>query len=136
MINRIFTFGHGQTCPVTGDDVMGRYVTVTAPDAGTARALMVATFDNKWAFEYPDAAAAGVEEFGLVEHARLSIGGAVVQVVDHGPVKPPFGTPEREADDREHARCRLCGRSGVRLQPGPGGELCDRCAEHDPSELS
>lgn len=64
MTTLIFTFGHGQTCPITGDDVMGRYVTVTAPDAGLARTLMHATFGRQWAFEY-----------GLVEHARLSIGG-------------------------------------------------------------
>lgn len=26
-----------------------------------------------------------------------------VEMVDHGPVKPPYGTPERAAYDREHA---------------------------------
>lgn len=26
----------------------------------------------------------------------------VAEIVDHGPVKPPYGTPEREAYDREH----------------------------------
>lgn len=28
--------------------------------------------------------------------------GEVAEIVDHGPVKPPYGTPEREAYDREH----------------------------------
>lgn len=71
----IFTFGFGQTDPLTGASLANRYVKVEAPDRDTAAEAMLDRFGNRypgkalgnWAFDYPDEDAAGVERYGLVE---------------------------------------------------------------------
>ncbi len=71
-VTRVFTFGYGQTCPLTGIDLVGRYATVTGPNEAACRqAMFDSVFENRWAFEYstPEAAAAPGEV--LVEHARI-----------------------------------------------------------------
>jgi hypothetical protein len=47
------------------------------------------------------------------------------EIRDHGPVKPRYGTPEREAYDREHggpADHSTCNNGGKRVR-------CDRCGD-------
>jgi hypothetical protein len=71
----IFTFGYGQTDPLTGKSLADRYVRVEAPDRNAAAERMLDRFGNRypghalgnWAFDYPDEDAAGVERYGLVE---------------------------------------------------------------------
>jgi hypothetical protein len=55
-----FTFGYGHSHPVTGESLAMHYT----------RVRMCERFDNKWAFVYPSAEAAGVERHGLVELPR------------------------------------------------------------------
>lgn len=83
MITRIFTFGYGQTCPITGIDLGDHYAVVTAPTAGQCRALMVAAFGTTWAFEYSSIEAATPPGATLRFHTRLAIGG-------HDPVQDAF----------------------------------------------
>jgi len=62
----IFTFGFGQTHPVTGERLAGKYVSIDG-DVNTSRETMVRYFGQKWAMQYPTAEAAGVEKYGLTE---------------------------------------------------------------------
>ncbi|AGL19529.1 hypothetical protein [Actinoplanes sp. N902-109] len=75
---RIFTFGIGDRCDFTGAELIDHYVSVTAPDAGTCRAVMVATFGREYADEYTglDDPRAGHLK-GLTEHARIVVGAPV-----------------------------------------------------------
>ena len=61
----VFTFGFGQTHPVTGADLASRYVVIRATCRATAREEMVRRFALRWGFQYPDHRAAGVDRFGL-----------------------------------------------------------------------
>lgn len=52
-VTRYFSFGHGQTDPDTGADLLNRYVTVVAPTAQACREAMFASrYGREWAFEY------------------------------------------------------------------------------------
>jgi hypothetical protein len=73
METRIFTFGYGQRCPFTGKKLLGYYATVIAPSLEQCTQVMNAMFDGVWAAEYPSVEAAGGEEYGLIEHARIVI---------------------------------------------------------------
>jgi hypothetical protein len=74
-VTRIFTFGHGQTCPFTGKNVLDHHVSITAPTAEQCREVMFATFGQAWAFEYAslDKATRG-GQFPSTEHASITIG--------------------------------------------------------------
>jgi hypothetical protein len=54
-----FTFG-------AGHEYAGYYVVINSTYDG-ARAVMMAHFGNRWSFQYPTAARAGVEQYSLVE---------------------------------------------------------------------
>ena len=115
LVTRIFTFGYGQHCPFTTQELIGYYVTVVAPEAGLCRQVMFRTFGREWAYEYDSPERAGVERFGLIEYARLVVG-----------VKPtdPTGLGfSREADDPTPVSP-----AGVQRHPGgvvEGGQLVD-----------
>lgn len=50
---RHFSFGHGQTDPETGENLLDKYVTVIAPTAdGCRQAMFASRFGEAWAFEY------------------------------------------------------------------------------------
>lgn len=70
-MRRLFTFGFGQTDPLTGESLADCYVWVEAADLGVARQLMLNRFGGEhvgnWAFDYPDGEAAGVDRYGLRE---------------------------------------------------------------------
>ncbi len=52
-VTRYFSFGHGQSDPVSGVNLLGHYVTVVAATAEDCREAMFASrFGNRWAFEY------------------------------------------------------------------------------------
>lgn len=51
-----FSFGHGQTDPDTGKDLLGHYVTVIAPTPQACREAMIASrYGQEWAFDYDPA---------------------------------------------------------------------------------
>lgn len=83
-----FTFGCGNTHPITGEDLMGSYVVIN----GTymqAREAMLAAFGNAWCDQYVDAERAGVDEFSL---RRIELPKPAVDPHD-GPlphVAPPY----------------------------------------------
>lgn len=62
-----FSFGQGQTHPVTGLSLGNRYVRIEADSHEAARLTMVRNFGQKWCHQYASAEEAGVEEFGLTE---------------------------------------------------------------------
>lgn len=59
-----FTFGHGQTHRVTGEDLMGSYVVINGTFQA-ARQQMVSAFGTRWCDQYGSAENAGVERFSL-----------------------------------------------------------------------
>jgi hypothetical protein len=48
-------------------------------------------------------------------------------IVPHGPVKPPYGTPEREAYDRE----QVCSNVWHDSEPGDQPPVCPNCGKAD-----
>lgn len=65
--SRVFTFGYSHHHPVTGQNLGKCYVKVDG-DADLARARMFASvFGRRWAFDYPNAEAAGKDKFNLIE---------------------------------------------------------------------
>lgn len=60
----VFTFGFGHTHPVTGDSLANCYIKVRG-DINETRQAMERAFGNKWAFQYRDEEAAGVEKYKL-----------------------------------------------------------------------
>lgn len=73
MIERIFTFGYGQTCPFTGKDLGDHYAVVATPDASAARLMMLATFGRQWCDEYDGPEDPRIADYmgRMTEHARL-----------------------------------------------------------------
>ena len=71
---QVFTFGYGQTCPVTGKELVDHYATIIAPDAETARAWMLKVFGQAWSFQYDsvDEATRG-GQFPMREHVRIEV---------------------------------------------------------------
>lgn len=67
MVTRIFTFGSGQSHPVTGESLADHYVAITAESAAACRAEMLNRFGRDWAFEYPTRERAGVDRYNLIE---------------------------------------------------------------------
>ena len=59
-----FTFGHGQTHPASGEDLMGAYVVINGTYLG-ARQQMVDAFGLSWCDQYSSDEKAGVAMFGL-----------------------------------------------------------------------
>lgn len=48
-----FSFGHGQTDPDTGQDLLGHYVTIVGPSYAACRDAMFASrYGREWSFEY------------------------------------------------------------------------------------
>jgi len=72
-----FSFGHGQTDPDTGENLLGKYVTVVAPSYEACRTAMFSSrYGNKWSFDYdPDSAV--WREWGptWIEHERIDATG-------------------------------------------------------------
>jgi len=65
----IFTFGFGQTDPVTGESRASTFARIEADDSEQARLRMLNTYGRQWAFMYESEEEAGVVEFGLTEVA-------------------------------------------------------------------
>ncbi len=82
METMFFSFGHGQTCPVTGKNLLGHHARIDAPTAGLARAAMIQMFGQAWSFPYASfEALTGHGLFPSVEHVHIEIGGS-------GPAEP------------------------------------------------
>lgn len=48
-----FSFGHGQTDPDTGENLLDKYVTIVGPTYEACRAAMFASrYSNRWSFDY------------------------------------------------------------------------------------
>ena len=70
----IFSFGWGQTHPVTGAPLHRRFVRIRGTERA-ANAEMHERFGKKWCFQYPSEDEAGVARFGLEElNERDSLG--------------------------------------------------------------
>jgi hypothetical protein len=72
-VTRHFSFGHGQTDPDTGEDLLDKYVTVIAPTVAACRDAMFASrYGQAWAFDY-DPSDATWREWGprWTEHERI-----------------------------------------------------------------
>lgn len=67
----IFTFGFGHVHPETGERLANHYVVIYG-DHDEARKQMEGYFGLKWADQYPDEDAAGVEQFGLKQLILVS----------------------------------------------------------------
>lgn len=63
-----FTFGYDHTHPTTGERLRRSYVRVHGT-ADSTRAAMITVFGNRWSHQYPTAAHAGVDKYGLTEAA-------------------------------------------------------------------
>ncbi len=102
-VTRLFTFGYGQTCPFTGEDLGDHYALVTAPDRSSALRTMLATFGRDWAFEYDPESPTIVDYIPrMTLHARLVIGaiaadptGLAYTRADDGPDDPTPVSPAR-----------------------------------------
>jgi hypothetical protein len=62
----IFTFGFGHVHPLTGENLIGRFVRIGGTET-QAHTAMCVLFGQKWAGRYKDEEAAGVHEYGLRE---------------------------------------------------------------------
>jgi hypothetical protein len=72
-VTRIFTFGHGQTCPMTGKNLLGHHAGITAPTAELCRKAMFQMFEQQWSFEYASLAEATRDgQFPSLEHIRIT----------------------------------------------------------------
>ncbi len=60
----VFTFGYDHVHPETGQSLANHYI-VLLGDVNETRRYMNDFFDRKWAMQYPNEEAAGVEEYGL-----------------------------------------------------------------------
>lgn len=91
--SQIFTFGYGQTHPLTGESLADCYVRV-AGDSATSRARMLASpFGRNWSMQYATPERAGVERYGLRE-VDLP-GRAFLETLDHDQAM-------RHAEDHGH----------------------------------
>lgn len=70
MVKRVFTFGHGQTNPKTGESLHKHYVVMEGKTVEHCRLAMFNHFGRQWSFEYADEEKAGVEQFNLIEVPR------------------------------------------------------------------
>lgn len=113
---RIFTFGADHVSPFTGERLGNKYVTVITPegekrrrpwddDLDRARKMIMAVFGTAWAFDYPTPEKAGVERFGLIEHARIEL----TLSADHGADRESSDTPKLVTPPRQALELRyLC----------------------------
>lgn len=72
---RYFSFGHGQTDPATGENLLDKYVTVIAPTAeGCREAMLASRFGREWSMEYIPGAR-GTDEWiaSWTEHERIIV---------------------------------------------------------------
>lgn len=114
-VTRLFTFGYGQTCPHTGEDLGDHYALVSAPDASSAKLLMMAAFGRNWAFEYDPSSPHIVDYIPRMKlHAFLAIGEGSVGVGTV--VADPTGLDHSRADDGEDPQ-----QIGKRVEPHTGG---------------
>lgn len=60
-----FTFGSGQTHPLTGEDLNLEYVVLEGTYEETREAMFASPFGHRWSFQYATADKAGVDRFGL-----------------------------------------------------------------------
>jgi len=88
-ITRYFSFGHGQTDPVSGVSLLNHYVTVVATTAEDCREAMFASrFGNRWAFEYiPGTPQADEWIPQWTEHERIDA--TSLRAGEHGRVTNP-----------------------------------------------
>ncbi len=108
-VTRVFTFGHGQRCPITGIDLYGRYALVTATDEDSCqRAMNASLFANRWAFPYATVEAATGPGDVLVEHAQVASDGSV-RLTPHN---TPFGPYENAEDTHDSPLFRELDRTG------------------------
>lgn len=119
-ITRIYTFGYGHTCPLTGKDLGDHYVTITAPDVSSGRLLMIAVFGKAWCTDYSGIDDPRLRGYGprMVEHGRFVIG--VPPHVDAG-----FGytRADTEDDPTPVSPARVPLHTGAMVGPVDGGEL-------------
>lgn len=74
---RVFSFGYGQTCPVTGKSLVDHHAVITAPTAEQCHDWINEVFGGKWSAEYASLAEATSNgQFPSSEHIRIVIGGA------------------------------------------------------------
>lgn len=100
----VFTFGYGQTHPVTGELLNNTFVEIAAPSWESARVEMCERFGKKWSFQYENRQAANVERYEL---------------------RPIEGDA---ALGRRVLFCRECGEVERGTNPDRGG-LCHPCAD-------
>ncbi|MET0423616.1 MAG: hypothetical protein ABW046_07070 [Actinoplanes sp.] len=71
-----FSFGHGQTDPDTGENLLDKYVTITGPSYEACREAMFASrYGNRWSFDYL-AGTASADKWipRWTEHDRIEVG--------------------------------------------------------------
>lgn len=88
-VTRYFSFGHGQTDPLSGKNLLNHYVTVVAATAEDCREAMLASrFGREWAFEYtPGTVSAEWWIPQWTEHERIDATG--LRPGEHGRVTNP-----------------------------------------------
>lgn len=99
---RIFTFGADHVSPFTGERLGNQYVTIVVPDddgnalaTDRGRAFMLAAFGQRWSMEYRSEQAAGVERYGLIEHARIELTLSADREASADLVTPPRQAQEK-----------------------------------------
>lgn len=76
METMFFSFGHGQTCPITGQSLLDHHVRVDAKTAELARAAMVQMFGAAWSFPYSSYEALTSDgQFPSTEYVHIEFGG-------------------------------------------------------------
>lgn len=113
----IFTFGVGQTHPVTGENLEGHYVEIDDPDFATSRTTMVRYFGDRWAYQYDTADLAGVDEYGLtpIELPDVEL------FDDQGNRRPPLSEETSRRILRE-----VADRLAARITEASGSPIFDR----------
>jgi hypothetical protein len=127
-----FSFGHGQTDPTTGENLLDKYVTITGPSYEACREAMFASrYGNRWSFDYP-AGAPDTEKWlpRWTEHDRIEVTPELLQEIEDKRLADELetaalvGEPDMQARplvhlDAEGART-ACGLRIIRLDTGVG----------------
>lgn len=84
-ITRYFSFGHGQTDPDTGENLLDKYVTVIAPTAeGCRDAMLASRFGREWSMEYIPGTPRTDEWIARwTEHDRIVVDASTAGKVEH-----------------------------------------------------
>lgn len=95
-VTRYFSFGSGQTDPMTGEKLIDKYATVVAPTADACRAGMLAKYGRNWSMEYtPGNPRSDSWIARWTEHDRIS----VVSVTECG--CPVLAYPQGRGDSAD-----------------------------------